>query len=155
MIRINKNSETYPGESIGLKFIPIQSELFRFIPTSASEPVRIIPKKRLVSHLMKNGKETILLNPIQSEASIRIIPTSDTSGLILIEHSIWINPSSDLKTLFVWVRIHSNSASDKVELISDRFPSNDTKRFSDWFGMVRIGSDTDIGMNSYSKLLPG
>ena len=43
--------------------------------------------------------------------------------------------------------------------------SFDKKRFSDWFGMIRIGSDTDIGMdrnssdwlgmNSYPILLPG
>ena len=61
-----------PSESIGLKFIPSQSELFRFIPISVSEPMRIIPnqsEKRFVSRLMKNGQKSIRLNPITSEKS--------------------------------------------------------------------------------------
>ena len=102
-----------PDESIGLKFIPSQSELFRFIPISVSEPVRIIPnqsEKRFVSRLMKNGQKPIRLNPINSETSIRmnpnqsetkfaiqinfqpesirIIPTLNSFGLILIENSV-------------------------------------------------------------------
>ena len=57
----------YPGESIGLKSIPSQSELFQFIPIFVSEPMRIIPnqsKKRFVSPFMKNDKKSIRLNPI-------------------------------------------------------------------------------------------
>ena len=34
-----------PGETIRMKFIPSQSKLFRFIPISASEPMRIIPNQ--------------------------------------------------------------------------------------------------------------
>ena len=47
-------SSDFPGKSIGLKFIPTESELFRAIPESVSEPFRKIPN--------------------QSEASIRLIP---------------------------------------------------------------------------------
>ena len=36
-----------PGEDIGLKFVPSQSELFRFIPIFVSGPMRIIPKNVL------------------------------------------------------------------------------------------------------------
>ena len=49
----------YPGESIGLKFIPSQSELIRFIPISVSDPMRIIlnqSERCFVSRLMKNGQ---------------------------------------------------------------------------------------------------
>ena len=31
------------------------------------------------------------------------------------------------------------------------FIKRDTKRSSDWFGMIRIGLDTDIGMNRNSS----
>ena len=65
--------KNYPGESIGLKFIPGQLELFRFIPTSLiSEPMRIIPnqsEKLFVSRLIENGQKSIRLNPINSETS--------------------------------------------------------------------------------------
>ena len=97
----------YPGESIGLKFIPIQSELFRFIPVSVSEPMRIIPnqsEKRFISRLMENGQKSIRLNPINSDRSIRMKPNqSETKfsvqinphqselGLIQTEFSIIIN----------------------------------------------------------------
>ena len=55
----------YPGESIGLKFIPSELELSRAIPEFVSEPFRVIPnetKKLFVSRLMKNGQKTIRLN---------------------------------------------------------------------------------------------
>ena len=51
-----------PGESIGLKFIPSQSELFRLFPIYVSEPMRIIPnqfEKRFVSRLMEDGQKSI------------------------------------------------------------------------------------------------
>ena len=47
---------SHPSERTGLKFIPSQPELFRFIPISVSEPMRIIPnqsEKRFLSRLMK------------------------------------------------------------------------------------------------------
>ena len=58
--------ESDPGESIGLKFISSQSEIFRFIPISVSEPMGIIPnqsEKRFVSRLMKIGQKSIQMNP--------------------------------------------------------------------------------------------
>ena len=67
----------YPGGSIELKFIPSQSELFRFIPIFVSEPMRIIPnqsEKRFVSRLMKNGQKSVRLNSVNSETSIRMNP---------------------------------------------------------------------------------
>ena len=57
----------YPAKSIGLKFILSQSELFRFIPISVSEPMRIIPnqsEKRFVPCLKRNDKKSIIPNPI-------------------------------------------------------------------------------------------
>ena len=52
----------YPGESIGQEFISSQSELFRFIPISVSEPICIIQnqsEKRFIARLMKNGKNSV------------------------------------------------------------------------------------------------
>ena len=90
--------EHFSDESIGLKFILNQSELFRIIPIS---------EKRFVSRLMKNGQKSIRMNPNQSEPnlqseSIRIIPTLDSFGLLLIENSVWSNLGFGL------VRIHSD-----------------------------------------------
>ena len=63
--------KTHPGESIGLKFIPSQSELFRFIPIYVSKLMGIIPnqsEKRFVSRLIKNDQKSIRLDPrYQSE----------------------------------------------------------------------------------------
>ena len=93
-----------PGESIGEEFIPSQSELFRFIPISVSEPMRIIPnqsEKLFVSRLMKKGKKSIQSNlirdnnpnesetkfsfRIQTEFSIRINPNESKVGMIRID----------------------------------------------------------------------
>ena len=185
----------FPGESIGLKFIPSQSELTRFIPISLSEPMRIIPnqsEKRFVSRLIRNGKKSIRLNTINSEwirtnpkpsfqsrliwinqisdwskpnfqsKSIRMNPRSEWSGLMLIKSSIWISPRSDWFGL-IWI---GNLVSDWFgfiridvsELIGltriDFWPfliKRDIKRFSGWFRMIRIGSNTDIGMNQNSS----
>ena len=66
---------TLDSEIIGLKSIPSQSELFRFILISVSKPMWIIPnqsEKRFVSHLMKNGQKSIRPNPIISKTSIRM-----------------------------------------------------------------------------------
>ena len=70
--------ENCPGENIGFKFIPSESELFRDIPESVSEPFRVITnqsKKRFVSRVMKNSWKSNRLNPIQSKW-IQIILTS-------------------------------------------------------------------------------
>ena len=90
--------------------------------------------------------------------SIQTNPRSDLSKPNFQSESIRMNPRSEsfgLKTLFGLNRI------DFVPF----FIKQDTKRFSDWFRMIRIGSDTDIGMNlnssdclemnSYPKLSPG
>ena len=87
--------EKDPGESIGLKFIPSQSELllFRFIPIFVSERMRIIPnrsEKRFVSRLMKNGQKWIRLNPITSKTSFRMNPNQSET-----KFSTQINPSSE------------------------------------------------------------
>ena len=82
-----------PGKIIGLKFILSQSELFRFIPISVSEPMRIIPnqsEKRFVSCLMKNSQKSIRLNPINSETLMRMNPNQSET-----KFSIRINPISD------------------------------------------------------------
>ena len=34
----------YPGENFGFEFIPNQSDLFRFIPKSVSELIRVDPE---------------------------------------------------------------------------------------------------------------
>ena len=71
------------NESFVLKFNPIESELFRDIPESVFEAFRIIPnqsEKHFVSRLIKNGRKSIRLNPIQSKL-----------GLIQIENLFWIH----------------------------------------------------------------
>ena len=122
---------TYPGESTGLKFIPSQSELFRFIPISVSEPMRIIPKqsdKRFVSRLMKNGQKSIRLNPINSETSIRTNPNTSFQS-----KSIRLNPSSD------WSKPHFQSESILMNPSSDWFGLIWIENLvSDWFGFIRI-----------------
>ena len=111
-IRINR----FPAESIGLKFISTQSELFRFIPLSVSESLRIIPiqsEKRFVSRLMKNGQKSFRLNPINSERSIRMNPNESET-----KFTIQINPSQFefglIQTEFS-IRINLNES--KVEMI--------------------------------------
>ena len=96
-----------PGESIGLKFIPSQSELLLFIPITVSEPMQIIlnqSEKRFVSRLMKNGQKSIRLNLINSETSIRmnsnqsetkfVNPDQSELGLVQTGFSIRINPNN-------------------------------------------------------------
>ena len=65
--------------------------------------------------------------------------------------SIRMNPRSEWFGLKTWFRIHSDCCLWLNRIRSDPilpfFIKRVTKRFSDWFGMIRIGSDTDIGMN--------
>ena len=127
---------------IGLKFIPSQLKLFRCIPISVSEPIRIIPnqsEKRFVSRLMKNVQKSIRLNPKNSETSIRMNPSEYELGLIQTKFSIRI-----------WSDVSELIGLSRMEFWLF-FIKRDTKRFSDWFGMIRIGSDTDIGMNRNSS----
>ena len=61
----------------------------------------------------------------------RINPRSDSFGFIRIDVSKLIG----LSRIDFW----------------PFFIKRDTKSFSDWFGLIRIGSDTDIGMNRNSS----
>ena len=177
MVDSTKSYENNPGESIGLKFIPSQSELFRFIPISVSEQMRIIPnqyEKRFVSRLMKNGQKSTRLNPINSETSIWMNlnqsetqfsiqnPISNWSKPNFHSESIGMNPRSEwfrLKIRFGSVRtridLNWKFSFGLVRIKSDWFlpffVKRDTKCFSDWFGMIRIGSNTKIGMNRNSS----
>ena len=98
---------------------------------------------------------------------IRIGSDSDI-GIVLIK---WIQDRNDSD--WIWLKIRFGSISsciDRIEnLVSDWFGfsridvleliglsridfwpffiKRDSKRFSDWFGMIRNGSDTDIRMN--------
>ena len=65
-----------------------------YIYISVSEPIR----KLFISCLMKNVKIQFYLIwfiPLQSEASIRVAPTSDSIKSIPIENSVWINLTSN------------------------------------------------------------
>ena len=76
---------TFPGESIRLKCIPSELELFQNIPESVSEPIR---KTFYISFDKKRAK--INLTPIQCE-SIRTLIYSDWKfGLNSFELMPWI-----------------------------------------------------------------
>ena len=118
-----------PGESIGLKFIPSQSELFRFIPIIVSEPMRIIPngsEKSFVTCLMKNGQKSIRLNPINSETSIRMNPRQYETIF-----SIQINPNGRIDSDWFWMKIRFGWIRARID--------------SEWSGLktwFRIGLDS-------------
>ena len=117
--------------------------------------------KRLPFQIQINPSSDWSKPNFQSEL-IRMNPRSEWFGLILIENSVLINSSSDWFGL-IWIE---NLVSDSFRFIridvseligSSRidfwpfFIKRDTKRFSDWFGMIHIGSNTDIGMNRNSS----
>ena len=129
-----------PGESIGLKFNPSQSELFQFIQISVSEPMRNIPnqsEKRFVSRLIKNGQKSIRLNPFNSETPIWMNPNQSET-----KFSIQLNPNqSVLRLIQTEFSIRINPNEYKVEMIRIGL---------DWklgFGLVRIHSDWCLGIN--------
>ena len=106
-----------------------RSDLIRSNPRQLSEWIRTNPNPSFQSDQSKLGL-------IQTEFSIRIIriiPTSDSFGLILIENSIWINrsilycfPSNELQNDF---RIGPESfALARIQI-------------SEWIGIVLIGSE--------------
>ena len=68
------------------------------------------------------------LRLIQSEFSIRIIPISDSFKLILIENSVWINPSSECRLGSDQLRSIRINASGWIELIWVDFVSFLIKR---------------------------
>ena len=136
------------GESIGLKFIPSQSELFRFIPIFVSELMRIIPnqsEKRFVSRLMKKGQKSIRLNPIHSEIWKRTNPNQ--SGT---KFSIQVNPKQsepDWKLHFRFLRIGSLSHLGMNRIKPDWFLTVfHQTRYKTFFGLVRNDSHW-LGMN--------
>ena len=87
--------------------------------------------------------ESFRTNPNESEPIWNQVCKPDQS------ESIRMNPGLE------WFWLIRIGFSEFIEL--DRidfwlfFVKRDTKRFSDWFGMIRIGSDTDIGMNRNSS----
>ena len=138
---------------------------------------------------MKNDRKSIRPNPIQCEAirtnpnqSHRIDPSrifnqnkserirgqndSDWFWLKIRFGSIRARMDSDWKLSLGLVRIHSECCLGlgRIDFLPF-FIKRVTKRFSDWFGMFRFGSDTDVGMNrnssdwlgmnSYPLLSPG
>ena len=116
----------------------------------------IIPnqsEKLFVSRFMKNDKKSIRLIPRHQSEWIRtkfliqpnpIIPTLDSFGLILIENSVWINPSSDW---FGCIRI---DVSELIGSIFYRFSSNEIQNVSrigwEWFALARIQISEYIGI---------
>ena len=110
------------------------SDLIRGNNPKESEPIR-----KQVFHL--NQSE---LGLIQTDFSIRInpiFPTSDSCGLILIENLVWI---------------HSDCCLGLNRIVSDRFFTIFRQSsYKTFFRMIRIGSDTDIGMNRNSSDWPG
>ena len=156
---------TNPGESIGYKFIPSKSELFRFISISVSEPMQIISnqsEKCFVSRSMKNGQKSIRLNPINSKISIRINPNSDWSKPNFQSESTGMNPRSEWFGLiliesfvsdwfgFIWIDVLELIGFSRIDFWP-LFIERDTKHFSEWFGTIRIGSDTNIRINRNSS----
>ena len=108
----------------------------------------IIPnqsEKRFITRLMKNGKKSIRLNPIYSEANIRM-----NSNQFETKFLIQINPSSDcskpnfqsespqpwIHSDWYWLKIWFGLIQARIDL--------------DWklgFGLVRIHSDWCLGIN--------
>ena len=111
---------------------------------------------QLPIHVSTQGSTTVIwiqsdFGLIQTEFSIRMNPRSEWFGLILIENSVWINLKSDWLGL-IWIE---NLVSDCFGLsrigFLPFFVKRVTKSFLDWLGKIRIGSDTDIGMNRNSS----
>ena len=120
----------YPDENIGLKCIPSESGLFRAIPESVSGPFRTNPKNILYLvgwKTVKNQSHLIRFNPRHQFEWNRTIPNQSELGLIQIKFSIRIDPKPEW---FGLIRIYFLPFIIK----------QDTKSFSDWFGMTRNGS---------------
>ena len=123
------------------KTVKNQSDLFQLIPRHQSEWIR-----------------NQVFNSDQSEW----IRARIYLNRILIENLVWINRSSNWfglisikKLVSDWVGFIRINVSELIGLSRIDFwlfsIKRDTKRFSDWFGMICIGSDTDIGMNRNSS----
>ena len=161
-----------PGKIIGLKFIPSHLELFRYLYPSQCESFRTNPKNALYlvwCKTVKNQSDLIRLIPRQQSALIRTNPKpsfqSRSIRIFIRNQSEWIQGRNYSDWFWLKIRIE-NLVSDCFwlmrivvsELIGSSridflpfFIKQDTKRFSDWFGIIRIGLDTDIRMNRNSS----
>ena len=141
------------------------SDSFQYLYSSQYESFRTNSKNALYLvwwKTVKNRSDLIQGNNTNESESIRIISASEWFGLIILEKSVWINSCSDCFGLIWienlvsdWFRLIRIVASDWIGLgridFLPFFIKRDTKRFSDWIGMIRVGSDTDIGMNRNSS----
>ena len=115
-----------------------ESELFRAIPESVSEPFRVIPNQSENPKIRGINLNESKLKLIQTEFLIRMSPRLQWFGLFLIETLVWIHP---------W-RIDSDwkLGSDSFGLILDRFSSNekqnvfglDRKQIPEWLRIALI-----------------
>ena len=106
--------------------IEVYSKLFLTNPKSLSEPIWVIPKK--VFYLVC-GK-TVETESVSTRTKF----------------SIWMNSKTDWSNLNVTEFEWPYSFGLKI-CIGPVFIKRDTKRFSDWFKMIRNSSKTDSGMD--------
>ena len=143
------------------------SKLIWLNPIHSKTSIRMNPNESEVNF----PSEWIRINPhsdfFQSERiSVRI--NSDSFRLNIRFRSIRIRIDSDsfgLKIYFRFFRIHSDRSLGLSQInFQAFFNKRDLKHFLDWFGLIRIGSDADIGIirnssdwlgrNSYPKFSP-
>ena len=188
----NYMSTTYvriPGKSFGLKFIANQSDLFRNLFQRQSELIRVNPKKvfNLVwCNSVKNQSVSIRVNPrlwIRMNPNQYFNPNESEVGILRIDsdwvfrlnHSdlglIWIKNFIRIESLglslidsdWILVRI-KNLGLTRIETHWFLTELHQT-RLKSFFGLTRIGAETDFGMNRNEsdwfgmnfnpKLLPG
>ena len=128
-IGMNRNSSdwlgmnSYPILSPGLvwwKTVKNKSGLIRLIPRHQSKWIRTNPKSSFQSRLIRINPGLDRSKPNFPSESIRIIPTSDSFGLILFE-SFRARIDQDWKLGFGLVRIHSDWFLGINRIRSDRF----------------------------------
>ena len=131
-IQANANHSQLIRETFCILFDDKRSKIN---PINSETPIRMNPNQF-------GTKFWIQINPINPSSdwskpnfqsgSIRIIPTLD-----------WL----DWYGLKTWFRIDSDSFGlSRIDFLPF-FIKRVIKRFSDWFGKIRIGLDTDIGMD--------
>ena len=130
-----------PCKSFGLKFIPNQSDLFRFIP-------KFVPKlcnssqseKSFRSRLMQIGWKSVRFNPRLWKNPDQLFSANDSVvEIIQIENSVWIILTSDsfgLNRTELWFGL---KISDWVGLIFKPFAWNEIEKFFriDWNCILR------------------
>ena len=104
------------------------------------------------------------MNPNQSETkfSIQINSNQSKVGMIRIDSDCkfgldqselglnWVEHLISYWFGFIWIDVSELIGSSRIDFWPF-FIKRDTEGFSDWFGMIRIGSDTDIWMNRNSS----